>query len=53
MSKASLFSLIPFGFYYWIGLNDIAEEDVWVWQNSFEEANYTVHKLGPGAAQRW
>ncbi len=40
------FPLKPFGFHYWLGLNDIVEEGVWVWQNSFEEAGYTNWDVG-------
>ncbi len=28
--KASLYSLVPFDFHYWIGLNDVAQTGVWV-----------------------
>ncbi len=44
--KASLYSLVPFDFHYWIGLNDVAQTGVWVWQDSFEVADYTSWGTG-------
>ncbi len=44
--KASLHSLLPLGLDYWIGLNDIVLDGVFVWQDSFEVADYTNWSVG-------
>ncbi len=45
-AKASLFSFLPTDINYWIGLTNLANEGVFVWQTDFTEADYTNWREG-------
>ena len=36
-----MYSMIPYEFDYWIGLNDLVSPGTWVWQYSFQPLEYT------------